>query len=460
VGLSIRWRLTLWNLLALAAVLLGFSGLVYGLLVRALYQQVDGKLRAGFRQIQQGRRVEVDRDGRLRYWIYELHEHDGIFGVAYGPDGKVHARTEELAADSVPAAGPGAPGEPRLRDQVVPILGRQRIVEGRARLGDEDFTLILMAPLEGVDRERGQLLAALALAVPVALAFSGGVSYLLARKALSPVGRLRTLAREVTADRLDRRLEVGNPADELGGLALTLNAMIARLERSFAEIRRFTADASHELRTPLTAIRAEAEVALGRPALPPEQQALLGSILEECERLTRLADQLLALSREDAGVAQQGWEALDLGALVGGVVETMRPLADAKGLRLHPPVPPAAGVRGDAGRLRQVFYNLLDNAIKYTQPGGEIEVRVEGRAGEAVVTVRDSGVGIPEEHLPRVFDRFYRVDRARTRAEGGTGLGLSIARSIVAAHGGSIELRSAPGKGTACIVTLPREAGP
>jgi heavy metal sensor kinase len=333
-------------------------------------------------------------------------------------------------------------------------------VEGRARLGDEDFTLILMAPLEGVDRERGQLLAALALAVPVALAFSGGVSYLLARKALSPVGRLRTLAREVTADRLDRRLEVGNPADELGGLALTLNAMIARLERSFAEIRRFTADASHELRTPLTAIRAEAEVALGRPALPPEQQALLGSILEECERLTRLADQLLALSREDAGVAQQGWEALDLGALVGGVVETMRPLADAKGLRLHPPVPPAAGVRGDAGRLRQVFYNLLDNAIKYTQPGGEIEVRVEGRAGEAVVTVRDSGVGIPEEHLPRVFDRFYRVDRARTRAEGGTGLGLSIARSIVAAHGGSIELRSAPGKGTACIVTLPREAGP
>jgi heavy metal sensor kinase len=306
-----------------------------------------------------------------------------------------------------------------------------------------------------VDRELGRLLTALAMAVPVALVFSGGVSYLLARASLAPVGRLRTLAREVTADRLDRRLEVANPGDELGGLALTINEMIGRLERSFAEVRRFTADASHELRTPLTAIRAEAEVALGRPGMPAEQQALLSSILEECERLHRLTDQLLALSREDAGVAPQTREPLDLTTLVAGVVETMRPLAEAKGLRLlsrgDGPVP----VRGDPGRLRQVFFNLLDNAIKYTPGDGEVETCIEARGAAAFVSVRDTGVGIPPEHLPRVFDRFYRVDKARSREIGGTGLGLSIVRSIVTAHGGEIDLKSGPGQGTDCTVRLP-----
>jgi len=233
--------------------------------------------------------------------------------------------------------------------------------------------------------------------------------------------------------------------------------MIARLERSFAEVRRFTADASHELRTPLTAIRTETEVALRKLSITPEQQQLLGSVLEECERLARLTDQLLALSREDAGVAHQAREPVDLTALVTGVAETMRPLAEARGLRLDARASGALLVRGDESRLRQVFYNLLDNAIKYTPAGGEVRVRAEAREGEAVVTVRDSGVGIPAEHLPRVFDRFYRVDKARSREMGGTGLGLSITRSIVVAHGGRIELDSSPGRGTTCTVTLPLE---
>jgi heavy metal sensor kinase len=456
VGLSIRWRLTLWNLLALALVLLGFSALVYALTARALYQQVDGNLLGGFRQVEQDQRLAGDPRGRLRYWVYELHEHNGIFSAAYGPSGEVLARTEELAADSVPPAPRAVHGGPRLRDAAVPALGRQRLLEGQVRQG-EGFALVLMAPLEGVDRELGRLLAALAVAVPVALVFSGGVSYLLARASLAPVGRLRTLAREVTADRLDRRLEVAGPPDELSGLALTINEMIGRLERSFAEVRRFTADASHELRTPLAAIRAEAEVALAKGPVAPEQQALLGSILEECERLTRLADQLLTLSREDAGVAPQAREPVDLAALVAGVADTMRPLAEAGGLRLRVAGAPAR-VRGDAGRLRQVFFNLLDNAIKYTPAGGEVEARVEARGGEAVASVRDTGAGIPAEHLPRVFDRFYRVDKARSREMGGTGLGLSIARSIVAAHGGRIELDSAPGRGTTVQVMLPVES--
>src|SRR5262249_12085225 len=151
------------------------------------------------------------------------------------------------------------------------------------------------------------------------------------------------------------------------------------------------------------------------------------------DRLTRLTDQLLTLAREDAGAAPATREPVDLSALVAGVVETMRPLAEARGLSLHAEAADGVSVRGDGGRVRQVFFNVVDNAIKYTPEGGRVEVRVEGRAREGVVTVRDTGVGIAAEHLPRVFDRFYRVDKARSREQGGTGLGLSISRSIVAA---------------------------
>jgi heavy metal sensor kinase len=458
VSLSIRWRLTLWNTLALAVVLFGFAALVYALLRHALYERIDQGLLTEFRELAEDQATAGASDGRLRHWIEELKEHENLCCVVYGAGGEVLTRTEELAAGGVPAAPAGASEVPRLSSAAVPALGRRRVVDGRVRLGGQEVTAVLLAPLEDADHELGELLAVLALAVPVALAVSGGVGYLLARKALAPVDRLRRSTEEITADRLDRRLPVSDPRDELGRLTQTLNAMIGRLERSFAEVRRFTADASHELRTPLTAIRTEAEVALARPLDPADSQQLLGSILEECDRLTRLTDQLLALAREDAAAARQAHEPVDLAALVRGVVDTMRPLAEARGQRLRLEAD-GVEVRGDEARLREVFYNLVDNAIKYTPEGGEIEVR-SGRAGrEAVVTVRDTGVGIPPEHLPRVFDRFYRVDRARSREQGGTGLGLSIACSIVTAHGGTIKLDSAPGCGTTCTVTLPGGSG-
>jgi two-component system heavy metal sensor histidine kinase CusS len=294
-------------------------------------------------------------------------------------------------------------------------------------------------------------------AVPIVLLLSGGLGYILARKALTPMERLRRSTKEITAERLDRRLPVINPHDELGRLTETFNAMIGRLERSFAEIRRFTADASHELRTPLTAIRTEVEVALAKPLNLAEHHQLLGSILEECSRLTRLTEQLLALAREDARAAHQALEPVDLAALVRDVAETMRPLAEAKELRLRVEVNGVAWVSGNVARLREVFFNLLDNGIKYTPKGGEVEVRIVHSGPEAIVTVRDTGIGIPAEHVPHVFDRFYRVDKARSQAEGGTGLGLSIAQSTIVAHGGRIELTSTPGQGTTCTVGLPTE---
>ena len=324
----------------------------------------------------------------------------------------------------------------------------------RMRFGGRDFLVMLLAPLEAVDHELDQLRNIVLIAGPAALLLSAALAYGLARKALAPVDAIRRSADAITADHLNQRLTVANPDDELGRLALTINAMIGRLENSFTEIRRFTADASHELRTPLTVLRTEVEVALGKSLTVADHHQRLGSILEELVRMSRLTDQLLTLSRRDAGVDHFDVASVDLHLLVAGVVEAMRPIADAKGVSLRiegsSPLPAA----GDEGRLRQVVINLLDNSLKYTPAGGSVTVRTERRGGSSVVVVADTGVGIPPEHLPRVFDRFYRVDKARSRSEGGTGLGLSIAQSIVAAHGGTIELTSTLGEGTLCTVTL------
>jgi heavy metal sensor kinase len=461
--LSIRWRLTLWYTLALAIVLLGFGALVYGLLARALHQRIDGTLLSQFQlleDLQQEPHPPADWHGRLAHEIYEFKEHADILCVVYAPDGAVYERTEQLDGRSVPPPSAVVPHQRRAENVTLPLIGRQRTLTAHLRLGEEDFTVVLLTGLADVDRELGLLLAVLGMAGPAALLAAGGLGYVMARKAMQPLDQLDRLTREITAEHLDRRLPVANSSDELGRLARTINAMIARLERSFAEVRRFTADASHELRTPLTVIRTEAEVALNGPLTAAEHQQLLGSILEECGRLTRLTDQLLALSREDAGAGGPPREPVDLAGLVDGVVETMRPLAEVKGLHLCAGRNGSLAVRGDAARLRQVFYNLLDNAIKYTPEGGTVEVALSQRDGAAVVTLRDTGIGIPPEHLPHVFERFYRVDRARSREEGGTGLGLSIVRSIVAAHGGQIELASAPGRGTTCTVTLPSVPSP
>jgi heavy metal sensor kinase len=466
--LSIRWRLTLWNVLALAVVLVGFSALVYGLLAQALYERVDRSLNAELAELETDGRMATQRDERLRHWIYEFKEHENISCVVYDSAGKIHERTVELAADAIPPFPAVSSGQRVHANATLPIIGHQRTLVSRLTLGGQEFTILLLAPLEEVDRELAELLSALALAVPFAIVVAGGIAYWLARTSLAPVQQLNCMTQEITAERLNRRLPVANPHDELGQLANTINAMIARLEQSFTEIRRFTADASHELRTPLTAIRTEAEVALAKPLGVTEHQQLLGSILEECARLTRLTDQLLSLAREDAGgSANASRDAqvpqVDLKGLVGSVAETMRPLADSKDLRLHLNSPADhAGdgvitVPGDAARLREVFFNLLDNSIKYTPSGGEVHIQVSRNGGEATVTVRDTGIGIAAEHVPHVFDRFYRVDEARSRAEGGTGLGLSIARSIVLAHGGRIELDSSPERGTTCTVRLPTE---
>ena len=261
-------------------------------------------------------------------------------------------------------------------------------------------------------------------------------------------------AAAITSRGLGRRIEVVNPADELGRLAATLNDMIARLERSFEEVHRFTADAAHELRTPLTLIRAEVELALRDRDGPPDPR-VLRSVLEEVDRLSRLVGQLLALCREDAGLDAPEALPVRLDELARGLAEHMAIVGLERGQALGLGRLDPCWVLGDEDRLRRLVFNLLDNAIKYTPEGGEIRLEVRRDSGQALVTVEDSGIGIEPEHLPFLFDRFHRVDPARGRVVEGTGLGLAICRSIAESHGGRIEIESAPGRGTRVTVRLP-----
>jgi heavy metal sensor kinase len=483
MALTIRWRLTLWNTLALAVVLFGMAGLVHVLMLRTqqrIDQALQERLTAAVQRtdqtlLEEFRHLEPDEPGArdpvkyLEHWIGEFKEHHNIYCVVYEPGGTVFLRTVDMPAAGVPPAPSRPPPEGLLADATLPVLGRQRTLTGRLTVGGREFTALLMGSLEEVDRERTaverergevavefqQARTVLLTSLPVALVLAAGLGYALARKALAPMQQLRRLTEEITADRLDRRLPAAHPRDELGRLAQTINAMIGRLERSFAEVRRFTADASHELRTPLTVLRAETEAALARPLSAAEYQQVLASILEETERLTRLTEQLLMLAREEAGTAKPAMAAVDLSAVVTQATEMMRPLAEAHGLQLNMTAVPAVTVAGNETRLRQVFLNLLDNAIKYTPTGGTVAVDIAQVDQQAVVKVSDSGIGIAPEHQPLLFDRFYRVDKARTRAEGGTGLGLSIVRSIVVGHGGTVAVTSVPGQGSTFRVTLP-----
>jgi two-component system heavy metal sensor histidine kinase CusS len=231
--------------------------------------------------------------------------------------------------------------------------------------------------------------------------------------------------------------------------------MIVRLERSFEDIRRFTADAAHELRTPLTVMRNVAEVALRSPREPEHYRRVLGDMLEEVERLTRLAEQLLFLCREDAGLIPLATATMRLDELVRAAVEHMSVVAEAKGLVLECSALTPCSIHGDADQLRRVLFNLLDNAIKFTPAGGTVRVTLERSNDVARVVVVDAGIGIAAEHIPHIFKRFYRVDPARGQETGGTGLGLAICHSIAAAHGGHLEIESVVGRGTRAMLSVP-----
>ncbi|PYR39070.1 MAG: hypothetical protein DMF93_14945 [Acidobacteria bacterium] len=319
--------------------------------------------------------------------------------------------------------------------------------------------VVAASPEDRVEQQLGEILVVLVLGLPVIVVLAGVGGYVLARRALAPIDHLAAESRRITAERLHERLSVSNAHDEIGTLAAVINDAFARLESSFDQLRRFTADASHELRTPLSVIRGIGELSLRETRTPAEYKEAMGSMLEEVDRLTRLIDTLLQLSRGDAGTVRLSRDVVDLGDLARDVASSLSVLAEERRQRLD--VASAANVRVLADRLvlRDAVTNLVDNAIKYSPEASTITIHVDGGPEQATMTVADEGSGIPPEHRDRIFDRFYRIDEGRAREMGGTGLGLAIAKWAVEANGGQIALEPTS-KGSVFRISLPRLGAP
>jgi heavy metal sensor kinase len=421
---SVRVRLTLWHAGVLALVICVFSvGTL--LFVRArLYRALDEQIGHDLATIEKVYREETGDLGELAHRMGIT-----LFEVTEGPT--VIYRT---------AGWPPTGATPYRMRTVADAVHRITAARDETGLRQTLWTLALI----------------LAMGIPFAIGLAIAGGYLLAGRVLAPVGAMAETARRITAESLSARLPVENPRDEFGRLATVFNETLARLDAAFEQLRRFTADASHELRTPLTGIRSVGEVALQRSLTAQGYRDVIGSMLEEVDRLTRLVENLLLLTRAEAGRIPLARAVVDLRELVAGVADGLRVLAEDKDQELT--VDGAAHVTADcdATILRQGVTNLVYNAIKYTPNKGAIRVMVRPTAsGEAVIEVRDTGPGIAAAHRARIFERFYRVDDARSRDTGGVGLGLAIARWAVEANGGRIEVESEPGQGTLFRIVLP-----
>jgi heavy metal sensor kinase len=312
-----------------------------------------------------------------------------------------------------------------------------------------------VAPQERIEEQLREILVVLVLGLPMIVGLAGVGGYVLARRALTPIDQLGVEARRITAERLHERLSVPNAADEVGRLAAVINETLARLEASFDQLRRFTADASHELRTPLSVIRAIGEMGLRETRTAVEYKDTIGSMLEEVDQLTRLVDTLLRLSRGDAGTVRLSPEVVDVGDLARDVCSSLGILAEERRQRLRVSGDAGAVVSADRLVLRDAIANIVDNAVKYAPPSSTIDVHVVADGEHVALSVTDEGPGIAADHRERIFDRFYRIDEGRSREMGGAGLGLAIAKWAVEANGGVVSAEN-HGNGSRFRIILPR----
>ena len=463
---TVRGRLTLWYVSALALILVAFGVAVYVLLSRALHRRVDEALRSTLditttsltNDVEEGQSPEsaarstaaelshpqqalmiFDADGRL------LAEHP------YEED--LHVRLPDLGTITYEGVYLYTVAEESDADD------EHRLAVRRVRIAPAGTPYIILAsqPLEAIEDELESLREVLYLAMPGTLLLAGLGGWFLARRGLAPVAAMARTARRIGAGNLDRQLPVVNPRDELGQLATTFNELLARLNAAFAQQRQFMADASHELRTPLSVMNTAAGVTLKKEHRDEEEyREALRVMAEQTRRLSRIVQDMFTLARADSGHYPLRRATLRLDALLAEVARAGAVLASGKGVEVELGELPEAPFEGDEDLLRQMLLNLVDNAVKFTPAGGLVRLGLARRGGHYLLSVSDTGQGIPEEARAHVFERFYRADKARSRAEdGGAGLGLSIARWIARAHGGELELADAGLIGTTFIARLP-----
>lgn len=461
---SIRARLTFWYTSLLTVTLLVLGGAAFLLLSYSLSHEVDAALNgvagALAKRVHGGSAnvppADIEALFRRFFGFSPWDRYYQMLDPRGRRDPRESASFPERAALSREALNNAARGIPTF--ETVEGLGPHpvRLLTMPVMEGNRVVNLIQVGmSLQSVTETRVRFLLVMATLLPVGLLLAGSGGWLLARRALKPVVRMADAARHISAEHLAQRVDETGSGDELDHLAKTLNQMLSGLDAAFRQIRQFSASASHELQTPLTILKGELEVALRSPRRPEEYQAVLTSSLEEVDRIARLVEGLLLLSRAEAGVLKMDRQPVELSQLLEEVVARLKRLADSRSIELRLDPAEQVFIPGDREHLGRLLLNLADNAIKYTDPGGKVLLSLRKEGNSACVRVKDTGIGMAAEELEKVFQPFYRAAEARSQSEQGTGLGLCIARSIAMAHGGNIEVESRPGEGSSFRVILP-----
>ena len=462
--LSIGVRLTLWYVAIFALGEIVFGAGMWFILREKLFDIVDDGLESQIEDVKTFLATQK-KDASIPKLQEELAEtygieHSGDFLALYSESGDALYQSAFLKAH---------PGLLLAPDRISDPIYRRRKAEGRhfrfifqkLNVNGHNFTVEMGASSDDAVDTLHQFRNYLLMFAPFLLLVAAGVGYWMSRRALLPVDALVSTAREIGGANLNSRLQKLQTGDELQRLSDTLNEMLGRIETAFRRVTQFTADASHELRTPVSLIRTEAELALRRSRGEAEYKESFRHILLEAERTTSLIEQLLAMARADSGREELHIQSVDLRSVMRSVIDGWRQVSTMQNLQFTTSIgDQSTFVMGDESLLRRLADILLDNAFKYTPAPGSVRLSLQQQAESAVIIVQDSGVGIAKEDQNKIFERFYRVDKARSRAQGGTGLGLAIAQWIVTQHRGSITVESRPGEGSTFRVELPLIVAP
>lgn len=483
-GLStIRARMVALNVAVLGASLLLFGLSAYAGYAYSLRARHDAGLRAAADTLAVAFRTGItveggDEEHAAHHLLNELrfpNRDIGLFDAegrpfpytspeSQGPDHahgpSIELPAAELAAIAREHALLGRPDEVALVTRGHHGGSRRLAVKAvRSPTSDASFLVAAEESEADVEAQLALLRNVLLLSLPTFVLLAWAAGWFLARRSLAPIAAMSQAARSMEAHTLGERLPVGNPRDELGQLAAVFNDLLDRLERAFRQMRQFTADASHELRTPLASVRGEAQIALSRRREEDDYRESLSVILEEATHMTGIVEDMFTLARADSGEQPLDPRTVYLDEIVADVCRATRAIAGERGVSVGCEPSEETTVVGDEAVIRRAVLNLVDNAIKYTEPGGTVRARVTSGDGWARVDVRDTGIGIAAEDLGRIFERFYRVDKARSRSAGGAGLGLSIVRWAAEAHGGRLLVESTPGAGSTFSLLLPLRGG-
>lgn len=447
--MTLRARLAVWFTAVHAAGLIAFGALVWISMRQALRSDLDGWLRAESEGLERFIRMEQRLPG-MEGVLEEAREFSSGLPAGAGMailDESRRALFRFPAGASPPLPPFGRPATGHVNGEPVRLLLR------RARIGEHSLAILLWRSSADAERQLERLAWLLLLAGPLVLATAAAGGWWMSRGILRPVDELTTAARRVSLEDLSARLPVPGQDPQLARLCEAWNEMLARLEDAAARLRRFTSDASHELRTPLSFIRASAELALRQQRAPEDYREALSAIRERSLEMGQILEGLLEMARADSGAAPVAAVRLDWRRCVEDAFEQMRPLAEGKGMEYRLETPGVVlPVMGDPVWLRRLALILIDNAIKFTPPGGRVTVRLRPGGERYLLEVADTGCGIDAGSLPHIFERFYQADPSR--ATGGAGLGLSIAHWIVERHSGRIEVMSEPGQGSCFRVSL------